>query len=215
MSGPPTSTKLEHMGRLPALLFILCTTLACRGQATPTIVCFGDSLTAGQGAAPGAAYPDALRQDLARAGYHVTVLNQGVSGDTTKDGKARLRAVVAAHPGIVLLEFGANDGLRGQPVPGIERNLSDIIEALQRAHIRVLLLGMELPPNLGPDYVGQFDGIYPALAARYKLSLVPFLLKDVYGNDDLMSQDYIHPNGAGYQKVAANVQTYLLPLLKK
>ncbi len=206
------------MVRTLALVFLALFPLTLAGHAQgvqPLVVCFGDSLTAGHGAPPGSAYPDFLRRDLAAAGYHVTLLNQGVSGDTTKDGLARMPAVLRAHPAIVILEFGANDGLRGQPVPGMEQHLTTMILAFQRAHIRILLLGMKLPPNLGPDYVKQFDGMYPALAAKYKLPLVPFLLQGVYGDDTLMSPDYIHPNGEGYEHVAQNVLPYLEPMLTK
>ena len=201
---------------LATLLSALFIALAVQAQgAQPLVVCFGDSLTAGHGAPPGSAYPDFLRKDLAAAGYHVTLANQGVSGDTTKDGLARMPAVLRAHPALVVLEFGANDGLRGQPVPGIVEHLDTMILAFQRAHIRVLLIGMDLPPNLGPDYVKQFDGMYPALAKKYKLPLVPFLLQGVYGDDTLMSPDYIHPNGDGYAHVAKNVLPYLEPMLTK
>ena len=197
------------------LLLFLWSALSVFAQSSQTIVCFGDSLTAGHGAPAGSAYPDFLRKDLAAAGYHVTLANQGVSGDTTKDGLARMPAVLRAHPAIVILEFGANDGLRGQPVPGIEQHLTTMILAFQRAHIQVLLAGMDLPPNLGPDYVKQFDAIYPTLAAKYKLPLIPFLLQGVYGDDALMSPDYIHPNGDGYGRVAKTVLVYLEPLLSK
>ncbi len=193
-----------------ALLLLSLASLVAHAQ---TIVCFGDSLTAGQGAAPGNSYPDFLRKDLAAAGFHGTVVNQGVSGDTTKDGLSRMAQVLRAHPSIVILELGANDGIRGQMLPGIEHNLSIMIQAFQRAHIQVLLAGIDLPPNLGADYVKQFDAIYPELAKRYKLPLIPFLLQGVYGVFGLMSQDYIHPNDAGYEKVALTVQDYLQPML--
>ncbi len=196
--------------RVLAVLFLVLAATAAHAQ---TVVCFGDSLTAGRGAPAGASYPDDLRRDLQQSGPHAVILNQGISGDTTKDGLARIGAVLRAHPAIVVLELGANDGLRGFPVPGIEQNLSTIIQDLQRAHIRILLLGMKLPPNLGPDYVNAFDAMYPALAAKYKLALVPFLLQDVYGVEGLMSEDYIHPNGTGYVKVAQNVLPYLQPML--
>ena len=124
-----------------------------------------------------------------------------------------MNAVLALHPSIVVLELGANDGLRGFPVPDIERNLSRIIEQLQRAHARVLLLGMRLPPNLGPDYVGQYEALFPALAQKYKLPLVPFLLEHVYDHDELLSPDNLHPNAAGYRVVAQNVLPYLQPML--
>lgn len=203
------------MLRTLIVLFCLCTAGFARAQSKQIVICFGDSLTEGHGAIPGNSYPDFLRKELSDAGYHLTLFNRGVSGDTTKDGLDRLPAILAAHPAIVVLEFGANDALRGQPVPGIEHNLETMITSLQRAHIRILLLGMDMPPNLGPDYVKQFDAIYPTLASKYKLPLLPFLLQGVYGVDSLMSPDYIHPNGAGYQKVAQNVRPLLEPMLKK
>ena len=200
------------MLRFFALLLFISTSVAAYAQ---TVVCFGDSLTAGYGAQPGQSYPDFLGKSLAAAGYHVRLLNQSVSGSTTKDGLERVPAVLAAHPSIVILELGANDGLRGQPVPGIVRNLSSMIHSFERAHIRVLIAGMALPPNLGPEYVQQFDAIYPTLAAQNHLPLVPFLLQGVYGQDELMSHDSMHPNGDGYRKVAQTVLPYLEKMLTK
>ena len=181
----------------------------------PTIVCFGDSLTAGYGAPQGQGYPEYLESDLIEKGLHYRIVNAGVDGNTSKDGVDRLASVLAMHPQIVVLEFGANDGLRGAPVPLIVANLSRIIEALQAAHIRVLLVGVYMPPNYGQDYVKQFDAIYPALARKYRLPLMPFILKDVYGVPGMMSQDGIHPNGDGYQVIAKNVLPVLMPLLGK
>lgn len=180
-----------------------------------TVVCFGDSLTAGFGAPAGASYPDALRRMLAAGGSHAAIANQGVSGDTTKDGLARIGAVLRLHPDIVVVELGANDGLRGFPVPEIERNLDAILARLQAAHVQVLLLGMRLPPNLGPDYVGPYEAIFPALAAKYKVSFVPFLLDHVWDHQELLSPDNLHPNGDGYQVVANNVLAGLKPMLAK
>ena len=194
------------------LLFVLC---FVTGVSAQTVVCFGDSLTAGYGAPSGESYPDFLRKDLAAAGYHVTLINDGVSGDTTKDGLARLSEVLRAHPSIVVLELGANDGLRGQPAPGIERNLRTIIRTLQQHRIRILMAGIYVPPNLGPDYTHQFDAIFPGLAKQYRLPLIPFLLTGVFGIDGLMSPDDLHPNGAGYRHVAQTVLPYLEPMLKK
>ena len=184
-------------------------------QKSEVVVCFGDSLTQGTGAPAGSSFPDFLRKDLAADGYHLELLNQGVAGDTTKDGMSRMDAVLRAHPQVVVLELGANDGLRGQPVPGIVHNLSAMIETFQRAHIRILLAGIDLPPNLGPEYVKQFNAIYPALAEKYKVPLIPFLLQDVYGVEGRMSPDYLHPNATGYVVVAKNVLPYLEPLLPK
>ena len=180
----------------------------------PVLVCFGDSLTAGQGLDPGQNFPDLLQQDLDRRGYRYRVVNLGSSGDTTQDGLARLPQVIAERPAIVLLELGANDGLRGQPVPGIESNLAQMIEALQKSGARVVLAGITLPPNYGPEYVRQFDAIYRNLAARYKLTLIPFLLEGVGGNTKFMQRDGLHPNAEGTRIVEATVMKALEPLLK-
>lgn len=195
-----------------ALCLLVCLPLRAQTRSD-VIVCFGDSLTAGFGAPAGASYPDDLRKAL--AGSHATVVNQGISGDTTKDGLGRVNAIVKLRPQIVILELGANDGLRGYPVEGIERNLNSILVELQRAHTRVLLLGMRLPPNLGPDYVGPYEALFPALAAKYKVPLVPFLLDHVWDNPDLLSPDNLHPNAAGYRVVTQNILPYLQPMLAK
>src|SRR5690242_9603132 len=142
-------------------------------DARPAIVAFGDSLTAGFGVDLGKSYPDFLQQELDRRGYRYRVVNQGVSGDTTTDGLARIGMVLAEKPEVVILEFGANDGLRGQPVAVVRSNLDQMLAALQRAGLRVVLAGMTLPPNYGPDYVRQFTAIYPELARKYKVALVP------------------------------------------
>ncbi len=207
------------MARLFMLMLLLpaLSTYSAPGQnqRTEKVVFFGDSLTAGYGAAQGQSFPDYLKADLASMGLHPQIVNAGVSGATTKDGLEQLPSVLAMHPSIVVLELGANDGLRGAPPQTITANLSSIIEGLLQAHARVVLVGIEMPPNYGPDYLKQFDGIYPALAHKYKLPLVPFILKDVYDKPALMSPDNIHPNGAGYRVVARTVLATLLPLLKK
>jgi len=181
----------------------------------PAIVCFGDSLTAGFGVDPGKSYPDLLQQELDRRGYHYRVVNLGVSGDTTQDGLARLPLVFSEKPRIVVLEFGANDGLRGQPVSISEKTLALMIEALQKAGARVVLAGITLPPNYGPEYVHQFDAMYSDLASRYKLPLLPFLLAGVAVNTKLMQSDGLHPNAEGTRLVTKNVLSVLEPLLRK
>ena len=187
----------------------------------PVIVCFGDSLTAGFGLDSGQSYPSLLQRELDRRGYKYRVENLGVSGDTTQDGLARVSNALALKPAIAVIELGANDGLRGQPVAGIERNLGQIIEAFQKADgfqaakVNVLLAGITLPPNYGPDYIKRFAAIYPALAARYKIRLLDFLLAGVAGNPRLMQQDGLHPNAEGTRTVAATVFKALEPMLKK
>jgi acyl-CoA thioesterase-1 len=197
------------------LLFSLLVFCAPVGRAQ-TIACFGDSLTAGYQAPEGQSYPDDLRIDLQRLGYHATVLNFGQSGNTTKDGLSRLDTVLAAKPTIVILELGANDGFAGTPVSIIAKNLGTMIEAFQKRHIRVLLVDMMMTPNLGPDYLKQFDGLFPQIAARYHVPMTPFMLRNVFGHADLMSNDGIHPDAAGYAQVAKqNILPSLLPLLRR
>ncbi|HEY0785943.1 MAG TPA: arylesterase [Acidobacteriaceae bacterium] len=202
----------------PLLALLLPFTLSLGLAQSPhqtRILCFGDSLTYGYGAPYGQSYPDFLQTDLLQQGIQARILKQGMSGATTKDALGRLPAVVAMHPDVAVVEFGANDGLRGMPVSITAAQLGTIIETLQRAHVRVLLAGILMPPNLGPDYVQQFDAMYPALARKYKVPLLPFILQDVYGVPGLMSGDGIHPNGEGYQVVARNLLPALLPLLRK
>ena len=184
-------------------------------DARPVIVCFGDSLTAGFGLDPGQSFPDLLQAELDRRGYPYRVANLGVSGDTSQDGLARLALAVAEKPAIALVELGANDGLRGEPVANTENNLARIIEAFQKAGARVVLAGITLPPNYGPEYIRQFAAMYPALAARFKVKRIPFLLDGVAGHPGLMQRDGLHPNAPGTRIVAATVFRALQPMLKK
>ena len=188
---------------------------AATRDSRPVIVCFGDSLTAGLGLDAGQSYPDLLQQELDAHGYRYRVVNMGVSGETTQDGLARLRMVLEEKPSIVVLEFGANDGLRGQPVANMERNLSAMINTVQKAGARVLLAGITLPPNYGVDYIHRFDAVFRDLAARYKVPLIPFLLVNVAGNARLMQRDGLHPNAEGTRIVAATVFKALEPMLKR
>lgn len=178
----------------------------------PVIVAFGDSLTAG---VSGRSYPEALQTLLDEAGYKYRVDNQGVSGDTTTDGAARVENVVAAKPALVLLEFGGNDGLRGVPIEATRDNLEQMITRIQAAKIPLVMLGITLPPNYGPDYVKPFTALFPTLAAKHKIQLMPFLLLHVYQNRSLMQPDGIHPNEAGNVIVARDVLKLIEPLLHK
>jgi acyl-CoA thioesterase I len=147
-------------------------------------------------------------------GYKYRVINLGVSGDTTTDGVERLPTVLAVHPAIVLLEFGGNDGLRGLPVASTQKNLATMIESLQMSGARVVLAGMTLPRNYGPEYIHSFEQVYIDLAMKYHLIRIPFLLEGVGGHPDLMQADGIHPTAVGAEIVARNVMNYLRPLLK-
>jgi acyl-CoA thioesterase-1 len=181
----------------------------------PVIAAFGDSLSAGHGADPGKSYPDFLQTELNQRGYRYRVINAGISGDTTTDGLERVDSVMALKPAIVILEFGGNDGLRGLPVSTTRANLEQIITTLQKAGAKIVLAGMTLPPNYGPEYIRSFSGIYRDLARQYHLPLIPFLLSGVGGNASLMQRDGIHPTAEGNAIVAKTVFEVLQPSLSR
>lgn len=181
----------------------------------PVIVAFGDSLTAGYGVNPDQSYPADLQRDLNAGGYHYRVVNEGVSGNTSKDGVLRIPEVLQFHPTVVIVAFGGNDGLRGLPIRDTEMNLKTIISNLQDAHAKVILGGITLPPNYGSEYISQFNAIYKKEAAEYSVPLLPFMLKGVYGVPGSMQNDGIHPTAQGCQQVARNFLPLLLPLLRR
>jgi acyl-CoA thioesterase-1 len=183
--------------------------------STQDLICFGDSLTAGFGTDFGQSYPDDLQRLLDADGYHYHVVNAGISGNTTKDGLDRIQFILARHPQLVVVEFGGNDGLRGLPIEQTQANLSSIIDQLQKSGAKVVLAGITLPPDYGPDYIKKFDAMYPALAKQYHIRLLPFILKDVYGIPGDMQDDATHATAQGNKQVALNVEALLHPLLKK
>ena len=181
----------------------------------PVIVAFGDSLTAGYGVDSDQSYPANLQRDLDARGYHYRVVNEGISGNTSKDGVLRARQIATLHPAVVILAFGGNDGLRGVPIQDTEMNLGKIISTMQDAHAKVILGGITLPPNYGPEYIAKFNAIYQKQAAAFHVPLLPFMLKGVYGVPGSMQNDGIHPTAKGCQQVARNFLPFLLPLLHK
>lgn len=174
------------------------------------IVAFGDSLTAG---VAGRSYPDDLQDVVDQHGLKYRIDNQGVSGDTSTDGLARIDNVIAEHPALVLLEFGGNDGLRGTPVEATRKNLEAMIERLKQAKLPIVLLGITLPPNYGAEYVKPFTAMYPELAKQYGLKYMPFLLLHVYNIPGMMQPDGIHPSGQGNKIVAQDVFQLIEPML--
>ena len=184
-------------------------------SAFPKIVAFGDSLTAGLGVSSDQSYPSQLQQRLNRAGYHYRVINAGVSGDTTAGGLRRLDWVLKSRPSIVIVELGANDGLRGQPLASMYSNLDTIISRLQNANTVVVLAGMKIPPNYGLNYITGFSSMFQELAQKHKITLIPFLLEGVAAQPNLNQADGIHPTAAGYKIVADTVMTALKPLLRE
>jgi acyl-CoA thioesterase I len=182
----------------------------------PVIVAFGDSLSAGYGLDAGESYPDYLQKALDEKGYSYRVVNQGVSGDTTSGGVERIPQALAEKPEIVILELGGNDGLRGLPVTLSKENLDKMITAFKGAGAKVVLAGITLPRNYGPEYIRDFEQMYPALAAKHKVPRIVFLLDGVATEPKLMLQDGIHPTAEGCKIVAnRNLFPVLAPLLRK
>jgi acyl-CoA thioesterase-1 len=180
----------------------------------PKIVALGDSLTAGYGLLEMQAYPALLQDKLNEDGYAWDVVNAGVSGDTSAAGLQRLDwTLTQPDIRILILELGANDGLRGLPVAEMKKNLAAIVARAQERHIAVLLLGMEAPPNFGPEYAGSFRQVYRDLAREYRVPFIPFMLDKVAGISALNQADGIHPNVEGTRIVADNVWTKLRPMI--
>jgi acyl-CoA thioesterase-1 len=176
----------------------------------------GDSLTAGLGLDTNNSFPALIQQRLKNEGIDYTVVNAGVSGDTSAGGLRRLEwALAEGEPRILIVALGGNDGLRGLPPAELQRNLADIIEQGQKRGLTVILAGMEAPPNYGPDYTAAFRGTYQDLAKKYNVRLVPFLLQGVAGDPALNQSDGIHPNERGARIVADTVWNALEPVLKK
>jgi acyl-CoA thioesterase-1 len=183
-------------------------------ESAPRIIFLGDSLTAGLGVDVDQNFPALIQARLTREHYRYKVINAGVSGDTSAGGLRRLEwALSDGEPQVLVVALGGNDGLRGLQPEQLEQNLAQIIELAQGRKLRVILAGMEAPPNFGDDYTKRFRAVYPALAAKYKIPLIPFLLEGVAGDPSLNQSDGIHPNPRGAQIVADLVWRTLAPQL--
>jgi acyl-CoA thioesterase-1 len=179
------------------------------------VVALGDSLTAGLGVAPDEAYPALLQARLRGEGFAYRVVNAGVSGDTSAGGLRRVDWVLRARPELVIVALGANDGLRGLPVDALRANLEAIVGRLRAAGARVLLVGMRVPPNYGDDYARAFAAVYPAVAKKTGVPLVPFLLDGVAGDPRLNQSDGIHPTAEGHRVIAERLWPSVRPLLAR
>jgi acyl-CoA thioesterase-1 len=198
---------------LAALLVLaLVSPAAAAGRV---IAVLGDSLTAGLGVAPDEAYPALLEARLRREGYDYRVVNAGVSGDTSAGGLRRIDWVLRLRPDVVIVALGANDGLRGQPVAQLRDNLEAIVRKARGAGARVLLAGMRVPPNYGAQYTREFAAVFPEVARRTGVPLVPFLLEGVAAEVRLNQGDGIHPNADGQRRIAEHLWPHLRPLLVK
>ena len=179
----------------------------------PRVVFLGDSLTAGLGVDADEAFPAVVGEMLRKEGRAAEVVNAGVSGDTTAGGLRRLDWLLRQKPDVVVVGLGANDGLRGLKLEASERNLRDIVRKSRDAGAEVVLLGMLIPPNYGPEYASQFRELYPRLAKETGATLVPFLLEGVGGDPRLNQPDGIHPTAEGHRIIAANVAPHLRDLV--
>ena len=194
----------------PAPVATSATPAAPRQAARPVgaerlVLAFGDSLYAGFNLEPGESLPDAVEARLRRDGINAEVVNAGVSGDTTAAGRQRLAFALdnlPRKPDLVILGLGGNDLLRQIPPAETRTNLTAMLDTLSRRGVPVLLTGMLAPPNLGPDYRGQFDRIWPELAGKYNATLYPFILDGVIGNPQLMQPDRVHPTARGVERIA-------------
>jgi acyl-CoA thioesterase-1 len=181
-----------------------------------TILVLGDSLSAAYGIRPEQGWVALLTQRLQAQGYGYQIVNASVSGETTSGGLERLpRALQLHQPGTVILELGANDGLRGLPVNETRENLAHMVRLSRAAGAQVLLVGIRIPPNYGPRYTEAFARMFPELANQYHLPLVPFLLENVALDPTRMQQDGMHPNARGEPPILDTLWPYLKPLLKK
>jgi acyl-CoA thioesterase-1 len=184
-------------------------------DAPPVILFFGDSLTAGYGLSPEESFPTLVEKSLIAKGKSCKVVNAGLSGETSAGGLARIDWVLRQPVDIFVLELGANDGLRGLPLEQTEENLQAIIEKVKSKSpkAKIVIAGMLVPPNMGPDYTEKFRKIFPELAKKNNATLIPFLLEDVAGDAKLNQPDGIHPNIEGHKVVAKNVVKVIEPLL--
>ena len=184
-------------------------------SAPKTVLVLGDSLSAEYGLARGAGWVALLERKLKAEKIDAAIVNASISGETTSGGRARLPALLQQHkPDIVIIELGANDGLRGQPVAAAEANLRSMLDASTKSRARVLLVGMRIPPNYGRDYTERFFGMYKTVATQYKAPLVPFMLEGVAQEPTLFQQDRLHPTAAAHPIILANIWPSFHTLVK-
>ncbi|MEC7641011.1 MAG: arylesterase [Nitrospinota bacterium] len=195
------------------LLFSTLSVNTLNSEPPPIVLAFGDSLTAGFGVAEQESYPSRLQKILTQHGHPHQVTNAGVSGDTTAGGLSRIDWLLKQNPKIVIVELGANDGLRGLPLSKMYANLDQIIRRCRQAGARVLLAGMKIPPNYGDEYTQEFEDMFHRLAEQYQLNFIPFFLEGVAAKREYTMEDGIHPLAPGYKIVTETVWRALEPML--
>lgn len=197
-------------------ILIIVFSLLITGSADPKVILFfGDSLTAGYGLSPEEAFPALIEKKCIQNGTPCKTINAGLSGETSAGGLSRIDWILRQPVDVFVLELGANDGLRGLPLDQTKKNLQAIIDKVMAKYpkVKVVIAGMMVPPNMGPEYTASFRTIFPELAKKNNATLIPFLLEDVAGYEKLNLGDGIHPNQDGHRIVADNVYKVLSPLL--
>jgi len=201
---------------MPRFLFLVLVFFSGALQAQTNLLVFGDSLSAGYGIRSEEAWPTLLAQRLKAQGYPYTVANASISGETSGGGASRLGAALTRFkPAIVIIELGANDGLRGLPLTQLRDNLGRMIRMSQAAGARVLLVGMMLPPNYGSEYTRAFAAVYADLGRSHKVALLPFLFEGMAADRAAFQADGLHPTASAQPRLLDNVWRALLPLLRK
>jgi acyl-CoA thioesterase-1 len=200
---------------LKLLIISLLLSFLQSNPAPKVILFYGDSLTAGYGLSQEEAFPALIEKKLNKEQKIAKVVNAGLSGETSAGGLTRLDWVIRQHIDVFILELGANDGLRGLPLAQTEKNLQQIIDKVKAKFpkVKIVIAGMMVPPNMGPEYTAKFRRIFPELAKKNNATLIPFLLQDVAGDEKLNLGDGIHPNPEGHKIVADNVLKIIQPLL--
>ena len=198
------------------LTFFLAASAMNAYSASKDILVLGDSLSAEYGLERGRGWVNLLQQRLAAEKIATSIVNASISGETTSGGRSRLQALLTKHkPDVVIIELGANDALRGLSLAATRENLEAMVNSAKKAKARVLLIGMQIPPNYGGDYTRQFSGLFPEVAKDSKSALVPFMLKGVAENPALFQSDRIHPNETAHPIILDNIWPYLKPLLSR
>jgi acyl-CoA thioesterase-1 len=198
---------------LKTVLLLAALALSHSAQAAKNILVFGDSLSAGYGIARDDSWVNLLQRELKKNHPQFEVVNASISGETTSGGLRRIGKALQQHtPAVVIIELGANDGLRGTSIRETEKNLNAIIAQSRKANAKVLLIGIRIPPNYGQDYTGQFSALYPKLRRKLNIALVPFMLDGI--KPEQFQADNLHPNATGQPRILQNVLPTLLPLLR-
>lgn len=200
---------------MPGFLVALIISLMSMTAMAKSIVVLGDSISAGYGIEVDQSWVALLQKKLVKSNSGYKIINESISGDTSAGGLARIdRILTAQKPAVLLIQLGANDGLRGLSPSQMKANLAEMARRARKAGAKVMLLGMKIPPNYGKRYVDMFYNVYPQLAKELDVPFVPFILEDVALNKDLMQADGLHPNARAQAIIADNIESYLFPLLK-